>query len=102
MRHLIQALVTLFHKPLLMIVLCFGCAFSTLLMEGSLFQLWSLKSEKRDMSDRIIHLRGENQILSMKVQQAKKNDRFLEKEAKERLDLLKKDELVFIFGDASQ
>lgn len=55
--------------------------------------------EKQNMQERLSKLKNDNRMLAMKVQQARASDHFLEREAKERLDLLKKDEIVFIFGD---
>jgi len=102
MSSLIGFLVQLFHRPVLVLGFCLSLSFTALLFDGSLYHLWNLKTEKYEMQARIDRYEMENQNLSMKVQQAQKNDQFIEREAKERLDLLKKNELVFIFGDAGQ
>ena len=98
----INFFVYLFHRPILILQICLALSLGALMVDGSLYQLWNLRAEKVEMQNRIERFRANNLALSGKVRQARRDEEFLEKEAKERLDLLKKDELVFIFGDASQ
>jgi cell division protein FtsB len=102
MSSLINFLIQIFHRPVIILGLCMSLSFVTLLLDGSLYHLWNLQAEKREMHQRVAQYKSSNTSLSMKVQQAQKNDQFIEREAKERLDLLKKNELIFIFGDAEQ
>ena len=87
------------NRPLQVAFFCSLFALGTLLLQGTLIDLWTVKSEKKNMAQRIARLSTENMQLATKVQQAQKSHVFLEKEAKEKLEMLKQDELVFIFGE---
>ena len=73
--------------------------FGALLFDGSLLRLWTLKVEKAKLAERLTDYRRGNGELKFKIARASKNSEFIEKQAKEKLDLVKKDELVFVFAE---
>ena len=72
-------------------------AFAGLLAQGTLIDLWNLKSEKWILEQRYQDTLKTNASLAQKIDQARNSDKFIGRQAREKLDLVKSDELVFIF-----
>jgi cell division protein FtsB len=72
-------------------------AFTSLLAQGTLIELWNLKAEKWRLEHRYSETLKANRDLEFKIEQARNSDRFIGRQAREKLDLVKDDELVFIF-----
>lgn len=93
-----QWLNDLMHHPLKVIMLCLGLAFASLVVEGSLLQLWSLHRDHEDLGRRISRMQEESQKLAMKIQKAT-DPSFIELEARNRFDLVNEGDLIFVFSD---
>jgi len=76
-------------------------AFAGLLAQGTLIDLWNLKSEKWHLNQRYTDTLKSNADLQSKIGQARNSDKFIGHQAREKLDLVKDDELVFIFENES-
>lgn len=87
----------LFEHPVKMAFFGVSLAFGSLLLQGTLIDLWSLKSEQKRIERRYIETVKANTELNYKISQARNSDKFIGRQAREKLDLLKSDELVFIF-----
>jgi cell division protein FtsB len=74
-------------------------AIASLLAEGTLLHLWDLKREKVRLQKRYAETVAYNQDITRKIKQARSSERFIAREARDRLDLVREDELVFIFED---
>jgi len=72
-------------------------AFAGLLAQGTLIDLWNLNSEKWNLNQRYSVTTKANEDLQSKIDQARSSDKFIGRQAREKLDLVKDDELVFIF-----
>ena len=87
----------LLEHPVKIGLAALAVAFASLLAEGTLLDLWSLKSEKVKIQEKYRSLVQQNLKLQEKILQARNSDKFIAKQARERLDMVKEDELVFIF-----
>lgn len=93
-----QWLNDLMHYPLKVFLICLGFAFASLVLEGSLFQLWSLHRDHAEFEKRISQIRKESKELQMKI--AKTSDpAYVELEARNRLDMAGQGDLIFIFSE---
>jgi cell division protein FtsB len=72
-------------------------AFVGLLTQGTLLDLWNLKSDQRKLEKRYRETLKYNEIIRSKIEQARTSDKYIGRQAREKLDLVKEDELVFIF-----
>ena len=72
-------------------------AFSSLLAGGTFLDLWNLKQEKAKIQGRLEQTIKSNLILQSKIKQARSSDKFIGRQARDQLDLVKDDELIFIF-----
>jgi cell division protein FtsB len=69
-----------------------------LVMDGSLFRLWSLHRDQVQLLQNTSILRTHSNELRFKLSKAK-DPTFLEKEARDRFDLVGEGDLVFVFTD---
>lgn len=93
----------LLQAPQKVIWICLGLLTLNLVLDGSLFRLWSLYRDSDAIVKNIQTLQQQNQDLSKRLQKAK-DPSFLEREARDRFDLVSEGDLVFVFseeGDAN-
>lgn len=86
------------NHPLKVIGVCLAVAFVSLVLEGSLLQLWSLHRDSQDLNQRIGKIRDETKKLTMKIKRSK-DPTFIELEARNRFDLANEGDLIFVFAD---
>ncbi|MBX3021551.1 MAG: septum formation initiator family protein [Bdellovibrionales bacterium] len=81
-----------------MIWICLGLVTLNVVFDGSLFRLWSLHRDHVSIQQNIQTLQQQNQDLKKRLQKAK-DPAFLEREARDRFDLVSEGDLVFVFSD---
>ena len=93
-----ETLEDLLNNPLKVFWICLGVAFLSLVASGTLLQLWGLhrniekiKLETQATSVKLIDIRQD-------LLQAQ-DPGFIEKQARERFDLVHEGDLVFVFSD---
>jgi cell division protein FtsB len=69
-----------------------------LVLDGSLFRLWSLHRDEIAIEHDIRDLKQQNVELKKRLAGAK-DPAFLEREARDRFDLVSKGDLVFVFSE---
>lgn len=84
-----------------MLWLCGLLIVSNLVADGSLFRLWSLYRDRVQLEQNLQALQTRSQDLKMKLQKAKEPG-FIEKEARDRFDLVSRGDLVFVFTDEQE
>ena len=93
-----QSLNHLLQTPQKVIWICLSLVVLNLVIDGSLFRLWSLHRDLGSIQANIQSLGTQNEKL--KVQLAKARDpAFLEREARDRFDLVSEGDLVFVFSE---
>lgn len=93
-----QGLNRLLHTPTKVVWICLGLIMLNLVIDGSLYRLWSLHKDYDTIQSNIAKL--ETQNAKLKVQLAKAKDpAFLEREARDRFDLVSEGDLVFVFSE---
>ena len=85
------------EHPVKLGIMALAVAFAGLLAQGTLIDLWNLKSEKWLLDQRYQETLKTNRGLALKINEARNSDKFIGRQAREKLDLIKSDELVFIF-----
>ena len=88
----------LLQTPQKVIWICLGLVTLNVVLDGSLFRLWSLHRDHLSIQQNIASLETQNQDLKKRLQRAK-DPAFLEREARDRFDLVSEGDLVFIFSD---
>ena len=86
----------LFYQPKKVFIICFCLSASALLFEGTLISLWSLSREKNYLQHKISNIQGSTSGLRAKIAKAK-DPVFLERQARDRFDLVEENDLIFVF-----
>lgn len=84
-----------------MLWLCGLLIISNVVLDGSLFHLWSLYRDRVQLSQDLELLKNRSIDLRAKLQKAK-DPGFFEKEARDRFDLVSRGDLVFVFTDEQE
>lgn len=93
-----QSLNHLLQSPQKVIWLCLGLVVLNLVFDGSLFRLWGLHRDLTNIQENIQTLEQQNAKLKTQLQRAK-DPAFLEREARDRFDLVSEGDLVFVFSE---
>lgn len=79
-------------------LLCVLFGFLAITYDGSLYRYWSLKSTEREIEDKISLVKLATGQMRSQIEKAKGTE-FIEREAREKLDLVGPDEIVFLFAE---
>lgn len=93
-----QRLNALLQAPQKVIWICFGLIVLNLVIDGSLMRLWSLHRDHDSIREKIEILKIKNEELQARLKKAK-DPAFLERQARDRFDLVSEGDLVFIFSE---
>ena len=81
-----------------MIGLCLTLVILNLIVDGSLLRWWSLNRDYNLIQKNIQTLEQQNAKLKVQLHKAK-DPMFLEREARDRFDLVSEGDLVFVFSE---
>ena len=88
-----------FHRPFYVLVICSVFLVFNLLIDGTLFQIFSLGRDLRIIQNRTQDLQEKNKMINRKILRSSDPD-FIEEEARERLDFSEEGDLIFIFPES--
>ncbi len=86
------------HRPWVVLWTCLAIAFVNLVLDGTLLRMWSLNRDFAQLEQSSKHLKTELASLDSKIRQAT-NPAFVEREARDRFDLVGEGDLVFVFTE---
>lgn len=89
---------TLMHRPIQVFWICAVAALMGVVLDGTAFRLWGLHREHRAIAERIEEGKVRSKQLAFQIQKAQQPE-FIEKAARDQFDLVKEDDLIFIFSD---
>lgn len=69
-----------------------------MILNGSVYQLWTLHQQSSQMLTQIMKLESEQILVAKKIKQASHRD-FIERQARDQLNLVNDDDLVFVFAE---
>lgn len=93
-----RAINNLLQHPLKVFWACAFLFTVNFVLDGSVFQLWSLHQDRQQIQKDIATLKEKSVLLKTRLKKAK-DPAFLEREARDRFDLVSADDLVFVFSD---
>ncbi|MGE4131094.1 MAG: septum formation initiator family protein [Bdellovibrionales bacterium] len=88
----------LLQTPQKVIWICLGLVLLNLIMDGSLFRLVSLYQDQQEIAAKTADLEKQTVVLQSMVKKAR-DPAFLEKQARDRFDLVSEGDLVFVFSE---
>ena len=77
---------------------CLTLAITGVLLDGTLYQMWELDVEKKNVKQKISETEISIKKLQKQIRMAH-DPKFIEREARDRFDLVSKDDIVFVFND---
>ncbi len=89
---------SLLNKPVKVFFLCICIFIGSLFFNGIIWRVWSLHRDSSKIQDQIISSRDQSKTLDMQIKQAK-DPSFIERQAKDKLDMVAKHDLVFVFSE---
>lgn len=98
MSGLIHSLQSLLLNPARVGLICLLAGFLAITYDGSLYRYWSLKQTEKDLQERIAQVKTATAQVRSQIEQSKSHA-FIEREAREKLDLVGPDEIVFLFAE---
>lgn len=69
----------------------------SLLVDGTLIEIWTFDREIKRLESDLEKTRNDNQKFRFQIERASHDEIFIERQARQQLDLIKEDELVFLF-----
>lgn len=96
-RNLIDGLNDFLNNPRKVFITCLIFVLVALLFDGTLIKIWKLNQDIVKLESSIIDIDKANRHVQVQISQA--NDpRFIEREARDRFDLVEDNDLVFVFS----
>jgi cell division protein FtsB len=96
--HIAKIVSEFIQHSLKVFVTCLILVSMGFLLNGSLFRLWRLNRDSRDLTQRMQVLRKDTTELEKKIKRAQ-DPNFIELEAREKFDLASEGDLIFVFSD---
>jgi hypothetical protein len=88
------------NSPMRVFIVCAGIGVMMLVLDGTLLRLWSLKRETRRVEESVVKIGAHSKILDVQIRKAREID-FVERQARDRFDLVSENDLVFVFTNES-
>lgn len=88
----------LLQSPIKVLWICLALAFANLVLDGSLYRYYVLSKDLTETREKMNSLAQSNNDLDSQIQKMK-DPSHLERVARERFDLVKENELVFVFSE---
>lgn len=88
----------LLQSPIKVLWICLALAFVNLILDGSLYRYYILTKDLRETREKIEQISLANVDLENQIRKMK-DPSHLERVARERFDLVKENELVFVFSE---
>lgn len=91
------SLALMLQNPLRVFWVCLSLICINFLLDGSPLRLWSLRREQDELRTQVAALKVENNRVKTLIKRAS-DPGFIEREARDRFDLVEESDLVFIFS----
>jgi cell division protein FtsB len=90
-------LIRFFSRPKEVAVICTVLLALGLVVDGALWNIWNLSGEMKRLRSDLVVLKQEMSSVDQSIKQAQQPE-FVAREARQRLDMISRDELVFVFS----
>lgn len=88
----------LLQRPVAILIMSFTIAFGAILLDGTLFRIWSLNRDRDRLELRIESLKASVADKEKRILESNKPE-FIERQVREQLDFVRDGDLVFVFSD---
>lgn len=88
----------LLNKPIKVALICAIFFILTLFVNGTLWRVWGLRRDQSTIIEQISSTQKKATFLDVQIKQAK-DPSFIERQARDRQDMVSENDLVFVFSD---
>ena len=93
--------IQLLNHPLKVFWICAAVCFASVILDGSFIRLWSLHREASALELKLAAAEDNAKQIALKIKEAQQ-PAYIERQARDQLDLVKEGDLVFVFADEAQ
>ncbi len=86
------------NKPFKIAIICAVIFVLTLFINGTLWRVWGLRRDQATIIEQIKQTQKQATLLDLQIKQAK-DPSFIERQARDRQDMVSDNDLVFVFSD---
>jgi cell division protein FtsB len=86
------------NKPFKVLLVCNILFVVSLFFNGAIWRVWGLRRDLATITQQIAKSKDQSRSLDMQIRQAK-DQAFMERQAKDKLDMVGEHDLVFVFSD---
>ena len=86
------------HRPWVVLWTCLALAFVNVVMDGTVLRIWGLNRDVQQLVQSSSEIKTELNNLNHRISQAA-DPTYMEREARDRFDLVSAGDLVFVFTD---
>lgn len=86
------------NKPIKVFFVCICVFVISLFFNGAIWRVWGLHHDSTTIQNQILNSRAQAKALDMQIKQAK-DPSFIERQAKDKLDMVSEHDLVFVFSE---
>ena len=85
-------------RPLWVLITCFSVVCIHLAFDGTFVRMWNLYNSGKVLESRIEDIQQKNEIVENRMKELS-DSRFLEREVRDRFNLVGEEDIIFIFSD---
>ncbi len=100
MNKIINSCRDLLQRPLAVLVICSVLVGSIIVLDGTLFRIWSLNRDRDRLTARIEALKISVAEKEHRITESNRPE-FIERQVREQLDFVRHGDLVFVFSDSN-
>ena len=86
------------NNPVKVFLVCILVFVVSLFFNGAIWRVWGLHHDSDTIQKQIMSSRAQAKVLDMQIKQAK-DPSFIERQAKDKLDMVGANDLVFVFSE---
>lgn len=86
------------NNPLKVLFACLFVFVISLFLNGALWRVWGLRRDLVTIDEQIVSAQKQSSMLDVQIRQAK-DPAFIERQAKDKLDMVGENDLIFVFPE---
>lgn len=96
--HIAERIKLYLFSPMVILFFCSIFFICSVVLNGNLFRVWSLNRDLTQLQEKTLTTKAQIKQIEINIQKTK-DPTFLERQAREKLDLVNENDLIFIFSE---
>ena len=86
-------------RPFWLLVVCFAVVCMHLIFDSTMLRMFHLYNSQKVLENRIANIQIKNALVEERLNKLQSDSRFLEREVRDRFNLVGEEDIIFIFSD---